>query len=109
MIKKASYILIISLSISLLLHSENRNEDHLSTLKRLIDANLPYDSLAPMDSVISWGEQISPMLEEENQMELFFVTKQLVVHLYSLRGSIGRSIDEARRMYEKAIDMDYDL
>ena len=71
MIKKASYILIISLSISLLLHSENRNEDHLSTLKRLIDANLPYDSLAPMDSVISWGEQISPMLEEENQMELF--------------------------------------
>ena len=79
MIKKASYILIISLSISLLLHSENRNEDHLSTLKRLIDANLPYDSLAPMDSVISWGEQISPMLEEENQMELFFVTKQLSI------------------------------
>ncbi len=109
MIKKASYILIISLSISLLLHSENRNEDHLSTLKRLIDANLPYDSLAPMDSVISWGEQISPMLEEENQMELFFVTKQLIVYLYSSRGSIGRSIDEARRMYEKAVNLDYDL
>lgn len=66
--KRNIYILFaISLLIRMLpLHSANSDTEHLSTLKRLIDSNIAYDSLAPMDSVIVWGQQISPILEKEN-------------------------------------------
>lgn len=64
--KRNIYILFaISLLIRMLpLHSANSDTEHLSTLKRLIDSNIAYDSLAPMDSVIVWGQQISPILEK---------------------------------------------
>ena len=91
------------------LHSANSDTEHLSTLKRLIDSNIAYDSLAPMDSVIVWGQQISPILEKDNKMELSFSIRQLVVYLYSLRGEIGNAIDEAREMYEKAETIKYDF
>lgn len=91
------------------LHSANSDTEHLSTLKRLIDSNIAYDSLAPMDSVIVWGQQISPILEKDNKMELSFNIRQLVVYLYSLRGDIGNAIDEAREMYEKAETIKYDF
>ena len=91
------------------LHSANSDTEHLSTLKRLIDSNIAYDSLAPMDSVIVWGQQISPILEKDNKMELSFSIRQLVVYLYSLRGDIGNAIDEAREMYEKAETIKYDF
>ena len=103
--KRNIYILFaISLLIRMLpLHSANSDTEHLSTLKRLIDSNIAYDSLAPMDSVIVWGQQISPILEKDNKMELSFSIRQLVVYLYSLRGDIGNAIDEAREMYGMAL------
>ena len=109
--KRNIYILFaISLLIRMLpLHSANSDTEHLSTLKRLIDSNIAYDSLTPMDSVIVWGQQISPILEKDNKMELSFSIRQLVVYLYSLRGDIGNAIDEAREMYEKAETIKYDL
>lgn len=109
--KRNIYILFaISLLIRMLpLHSANSDTEHLSTLKRLIDSNIAYDSLAPMDSVIVWGQQISPILEKDNKMELSFSIRQLVVYLYSLRGDIGNTIDEAREMYEKAETIKYDF
>ena len=109
--KRNIYILFaISLLIRMLpLHSANSDTEHLSTLKRLIDSNIAYDSLAPMDSVIVWGQQISPILEKDNKMELSFNIRQLVVYLYSLRGDIGNAIDEAREMYEKAETIKYDF
>ena len=109
--KRNIYILFaISLLIRMLpLHSANSDTEHLSTLKRLIDSNIAYDSLAPMDSVIVWGQQISPILEKDNKMELSFSIRQLVVYLYSLRGDIGKAIDEAREMYEKAETIKYDF
>lgn len=109
--KKNIYILlIIGLFIRILpSYAINMDTAHLSTLKRLIDNNLAFDSIAPMDSVISWGQQITPILEKENQMELSFSIRQLLVHIYSLRGDIGKAIDEARLMYEKAEAMKYDL
>ena len=109
--KRNIYILFaISLLIRMLpLHSANSDTEHLSTLKRLIDSNIAYDSLAPMDSVIVWGQQISPILEKDNKMELSFSIRQLVVNLYSLRGDIGNAIDEAREMYEKAETIKYDF
>ena len=91
------------------LQSANSDTEHLSTLKRLIDSNIAYDSLAPMDSVIVWGQQISPILEKDNKMELSFSIRQLVVYLYSLRGDIGNAIDEAREMSEKAETIKYDF
>lgn len=109
--KRNIYILFaISLLIRMLpLHSANSDTEHLSTLKRLIDSNIAYDSLAPMDSVIVWGQQISPILEKDNKMELSFSIRQLVVYLYSLRGDIGNAIDEAKEMYEKAETIKYDF
>lgn len=109
--KRNIYILFaISLLIRMLpLHSANSDTEHLSTLKRLIDSNIAYDSLTPMDSVIVWGQQISPILEKDNKMELSFSIRQLVVYPYSLRGDIGNAIDEAREMYEKAETIKYDL
>ena len=109
--KRNIYILFaISLLIRMLpLHSANSDTEHLSTLTRLIDSNIAYDSLAPMDSVIVWGQQISPILEKDNKMELSFSIRQLVVYLYSLRGDIGNAIDEAREMYEKAETIKYDF
>lgn len=108
--KKNIYIIfVISLFVCTTLHSENKDIKHLSILQRLIDNSLAYDSIAPMDSVIAWGEQIAPILEKENQNESFFRIKKLLVHTYSLRGDIGQAIDEARRMYEKAEAMNYRL
>lgn len=108
--KKNIYIIfVINLFVCTTLHSENKDIKHLSILQRLIDNSLAYDSIAPMDSVIAWGEQIAPILEKENQNESFFRIKKLLVHTYSLRGDIGQAIDEARRMYEKAEAMNYRL
>ena len=69
-------------------------------LQHLINANLAYDSIASIDSIIIWEQQLSPILEQENQIELFFRIKQLLVHAHSLSGNIGQAIDEARLMYE---------
>lgn len=60
-----------------------------------------------MDSVITWGQQLAPTLEKENQAELFFRIKKLMVHIYSIRGNIGHAINEARQMYKKAESMNY--
>lgn len=108
--KRIIYILlIINLFVYTPLHSENRNAEHISTLQQLLDSNLAYDAITPMDSVISWGQQISPMLERDNQIELFFRINQVIVHIHSMRGDIGQAIDQARQMYEKAEALNYDL
>lgn len=105
--QKGTYILLITIFFSFPLHSEDRNTEHLSTLKNLMDNYLAYDAVTPIDSVISWGEQLSPILEKEKQTELYFRIRQLIVYLYSMRGDIGRAIDEAREMYEKAEEMNH--
>lgn len=72
--KRNIYILFtIGLFIRILpSHSVNLNTERLSNLKRLIENNIAYDSIAPIDSVIAWGQQLSPILEKENKMELSF-------------------------------------
>lgn len=105
--KNILIILFINFFVCITLHSENRDTGHLTTLEHLLDNNIAYDSISPIDSVISWGQQITPILEKENRTELFFRIKQLMVHIYSLRGDIGQAIDEARLMYEKAESMNY--
>ena len=81
----------------------------MSALKHLFSTNLAYDSIVPIDSILIWERQLSPILEQENQTELFFRIKQLLVHVHSLRGNIGHAIDEARLMFEKAEALKYDL
>lgn len=108
--KKLFYtLLVINSLISLPLFTQERNTESLSILQHLIENNIAFDSIAPMDSVISWGQQVSPILEKENRTELFFRIKQLVIYLHSLRGDIGPAIDEARLMYEKAEKMNFNL
>lgn len=84
-------------------------EDRMGILQSLIDRNLTYDSVAPIDSVILWGHQVAPLLERQGRKELLFRIRQLVVYLHSASGNVGNAVDEARQMYEKAKDMEYDL
>lgn len=108
--KKSIFLLFIASALVLLpLHSEESDKRHISILQHLIDNHVTHDSITPIDSVILWGQQVSPMLEKEGKTELFFRIRQLLVSLYSQRGEIGRSIDEARQMYEKAEAIHYDL
>lgn len=107
--QKGAYILVIIMLFSFPLHSEDRNTEHLSNLEHLMDNYLAYDANTPIDSVITWGEQVSPILEKGNRLELYFRVRQLIVYLYSMRGDIGRSIDGAREMYEKAEKMKHTL
>lgn len=107
--EKIYIIIILGLLIFFPQLSKAQNTGHISELQRLIDNNIAYDSIAPIDSVILWGQQVSPELERENKNELFFRIKRLVVSLYALRGDIGPAIDEARLMYEKAEAINYDL
>lgn len=107
---KSVYILcVIMLFIILPLHSADRNNEHLAKLESLIDNNIAYDSIAPIDSVIIWCQELAPVLQKENRTELFFRTNELLVFLYSLRGDIGPAIDKAREMYEQAEAMNYSL
>ncbi len=107
--EKIYIIIILGLLIFFPQLSKAQNTGHISELQRLIDNNIAYDSIAPIDSVILWGQQASLELERENKNELFFRIKRLVVSLYALRGDIGPAIDEARLMYEKAEALNYDL
>ena len=107
--EKIYIIIILGLLIFFPQFSKAQNIGHISELQRLIDNNIAYDSIAPIDSVILWGQQVSLELERENKNELFFRIKRLVVSLYALRGDIGPAIDEARLMYEKAEALNYDL
>lgn len=101
-IMKKNIFLSFILFIPLFAYSGNGNSGHLPELQRLMHANVLYDSIVPADSVISWGERLSPVLEREKRAELFFRIRQWMVSLYSFRGDIGRAVDEARQMYEKA-------
>lgn len=107
--EKIYIIIILELFVFFIQTSKAQNIGYISELKRLIDNNISYDSIAPLDSVILWGQQVSPELERENKSELFFRIRRLVVSLYALRGDIGQAIDEARLMYEKAETLNYDL
>lgn len=105
--KNILVIVIFYLFVYTPLHSENRNTEHLAALQQLLNNNLAFDAATPMDSVITWGQQLAPTLEKENQTELFFRIKKLMVHIYSIRGNIGHAINEARQMYKKAESMNY--
>lgn len=105
--KNILVIVIFYLFVYTPLHSENRNTEHLVALQQLLNNNLAFDTATPMDSVITWGQQLTPTLEKENQAELFFRIKKLMVHIYSIRGNIGHAINEARQMYKKAESMNY--
>lgn len=105
--KNILVIVIFYLFVYTPLHSENRNTEHLVALQQLLNNNLAFDTATPMDSVIAWGQQLAPTLEKENQAELFFRIKKLMVHIYSIRGNIGHAINEARQMYKKAESMNY--
>lgn len=106
---KTVILLMVALCFSFPLQAEDKDSNHLSTLLQLMDQNIAYDSVAPMDSVLLWGQEVSPLLEQRGEMDLFFRVRQLMVYLYSLRGDIGNAIDEARLMYEKAENENHHL
>lgn len=102
-------LLLLTLFFSSPLRSENRKLSHLHILEYLMDNYLAYSADSPLDSIISWEKEITPILEKENKIDLFFRIKQLIVQAYSEQGSIGKAIDEARLMYNKAEKMNHSL
>lgn len=107
--KRFLYIFFSGLLLFLPVYSAERGEERMAILQSLIDRNIAYDSLAPIDSVVLWGHQVEPMLEKQGKKELLFRIRQLVVYLHAADGNVRLAVDEARRMYNKAKDLDYDL
>lgn len=107
--KRFLYIFFSGWLLFLPVYSAERVEDRMGILQSLIDRNLTYDSVAPIDSVISWGHEVEPLLERQGRKELLFRVRQLVVYLHAASGNVGDAVNEARQMYGKAKDMNYDL
>ncbi|WP_455590522.1 tetratricopeptide repeat-containing sensor histidine kinase [Bacteroides sp.] len=107
--KHVFYIIFSGFLLFLPVYSAGQAVDHIGILQSLIDRNLAYDSVAPIDSVILWGHQVEPVLEKQGQKELLFRIRQLVVYLHAATGNVKLAVDEARQMYNKAKEIDYDL
>lgn len=107
--KRFFYIFFFGWLLLSPVYSAERVEDRIGVLESLIDRNLTYDSAAPIDSVILWGREVTPLLERQGRKELLFRVGQLVVYLHAASGNVGSAVDEARQMYEKAKGMNYDL
>lgn len=107
--KRFLYIFFSGWLLFVPVYSAERAKDRMGVLESLIDRNLTYDSVAPIDSVILWGHEVTPLLERQGRKELLFRVGQLVVYLHAASGNVGNAVDEARQMYEKAKDMNYDL
>lgn len=107
--KQFLYIIFSGCLLFLPVYSAGQAVDRIGILQSLIDRNLSYDSVAPIDSVILWGYQADSILEKQGKKELLFRIRQLVVYLHAASGNVKLAVNDARQMYNKAKEMDYDL
>ena len=105
------YIIVILTGIlcSLPAYSTDKNAEHLSKLKTLIDANLTYSREVTTDSIILWEKELEPSLEKQKQYTTLFQLKQMAVCAYAIRGDINLATDLARLMYDKAKSMNHTI
>lgn len=75
---------------------------HLAALQSLIEREVPYDASTPIDSIISWTNELAPTLKYQNSEELYFTLLLWQVNAYIMRGDLSLAIDRARLMYENA-------
>lgn len=102
-------LLIAGVLFSLPIHSIDKSAERLSKLQALIDDNLSYSKEVTNDSIIAWEKQLAPLLEKNKQYEALFELKQMVVCAYSIRGDISIAVDYARKMYDKARSLNFEI
>lgn len=86
------------------------NPNRLDTLKTFAQKKILYDEYVPLDSVISWSEDILPDIKQNNKdRETYFLLQLQLANAYTLRGDISLAIDRARLMYEEAKNTEYDF
>lgn len=105
-------IAIISAVTGLLLFSfamgicaNSIDQKHLAAMQSLIAREVPYDTNIPIDSVISWSNELAPALKSNKTEETYFTMLLWQVSAYIMQGDLSLAIDRARLMYEHAKEM----
>ena len=81
------------------------DKERLAALQSLIAKEVPYDANIPMDSIISWTDELAPTLKSPKTEEAYFTLVLWEVNAYIMRGDLSLAIDRARLMYEYAKDI----
>lgn len=84
------------------------NQEKLEVLQSFVLKKILYDECLSVDSVISWSEELLPVIKQKGEnKEMYFLLQLQLANAYTLRGDISLAIDRARLMYEGAKEMDY--
>lgn len=83
------------------------NTERLTKIQHLIDNNLLYDKGINADSIQRWEKQLSASLEKEKNFALLFEIKLLSVKTAASVGNTSIALNNARIMYNKAKEMNY--
>ncbi|WP_270611519.1 tetratricopeptide repeat-containing sensor histidine kinase [Bacteroides intestinalis] len=81
------------------------DKERLAALQSLIAKEVPYDANIPIDSIISWTDELAPTLKSPQTEEAYFTLVLWEVNAYIMRGDLSLAIDRARLMYEYAKDI----
>lgn len=86
-------------------HATSTDKERLTALQSLITKEVPYDANIPIDSIISWIDELAPTLKSPKTEEAYFTLVLWEVNAYIMRGDLSLAIDRARLMYEYAKDI----
>ena len=86
-------------------HATSTDKERLTALQSLITTEVPYDANIPIDSIISWTDELAPTLKSPKTEEAYFTLVLWEVNAYIMRGDLSLAIDRARLMYEYAKDI----
>lgn len=86
-------------------HATSTDKERLTALQSLITKEVPYDANIPIDSIISWTDELAPTLKSPKTEEAYFTLVLWEVNAYIMRGDLRLAIDRARLMYEYAKDI----
>ena len=81
------------------------DKERLAALQSLIAKEVPYDANIPIDSIISWTDELAPTLKSPKTEEAYFTLVLWEVNAYIMRGDLSLAIDRARLMYKYAKDI----
>lgn len=100
-------LFILGIIIPLIVCANTVSTQRLAKIQHLIDNNLPYDKGINADSIQLWEKQLSATLEKEKKFALLFEIKLLSVKSAALAGNTSIALNNARIMYNKAKEMNY--
>lgn len=100
-------LFVLGIIIPLIACAGTISTDRLTKIQHLIDNNLLYDKGINADSIQLWEKQLSVTLEKEKNFALLFQIKLLSVKTAALAGNTSIALNNARIMYNKAKQMNY--